>query len=582
MKHILLLVAVVVSLLASPVVARQWTSRAGGFTVEAELVDVKDGKVILRKTDGSQISVPLEKLSLGDVQFIGEALKAAEAAITGGRSASSAPAAMPQAGAAPEAAKPAAIPSALLKKLHYNWKKGQNYVYRLRIVGQRGSDTENRDGEVTYKVKSTQFDEIELAMTSKIRRAVFLTPPDYMLLPGHHVGYISNVDGTREVTIRINPQGRVLDTRGEAPLPYLLGDLSEIVVEPLPQTEQTTWTASNDPGIAVVSVRYPFCRFPRAAFREGVPATEKTVYAVLEATDKLITIAKRYEMSSAATLGGKPRIEATGDGKLKFDTERGAFASLDYDIRVTVRDTNKTEETPLHLSYRLLSEEDIAQAEKEAKQAREEARKAQEERARPLTDKEIETALKDITSPDSQQAAAATKLFVDKKPTSPNPKVAKALESIMLTGDNGVQRANAAQALKNWATAENTPALIKATTTDDSTSVRSHAIEALCNFTPKEAIKPVAQQLESPFTRGPALKFLKAAGPDAEEAALAFVAHKDPWIAAEICKLLETIGTKKSIPALEKAVTEENWMITKHARKALADIKARQELNSAK
>lgn len=576
MRHLLLLVAIVVSLLASPVAARQWTSRAGGFSVEAELVDVKDGKVILKKTDGSQISVPLEKLSLGDVQFISETLKAAEAAITGGRPASSAPAgAMLQAGATPEAAKPATVPPALLKKLHYNWQKGQSYVYRVRISGERGSATENRDGEVTYKVKSTQLDEIELAMTSKMRLSLNMHPSDYVLLPGRHVGFVTNIDGTREYTIRINPQGRVLDSRGGAPLPYLLGDLAELVIEPLPQAEQMTWTVQGDPGIAVVSAHYPYCRYPRAAFREGIPANEKTVYTVMEATGKLLIISKHYEMTSAATLGGKPRIEGTGDGKLKFDTERGAFASLDYDIRITVRDTNKTEETPLHLSYRLLSEQDIAEAEKEAKQAKEQARKAKQEKDRPLTDQELETALSDLTSDDAELVAAAAKLFAEKKPKSPNPKVAKALEKILLKDESVRHRTDAAMALKNWSTSENIPALIKAATDDRWPPVKSSAIEALCNYTPKEAIKPVAQQMINMQTRGAAVKFLKAIGPDAEDAVLALIDYKDAWVRAEVCQLLESIGTKKSIPALEKAVSDESWMVNGNARKALAVVKLR-------
>ena len=295
-------------------------------------------------------------------------------------------------------------------------------MYRVRIIGERGNDTENRSGDVTYKVKSTRLDEIQVAMTSNMKYEDTANPRRYVLLPGRHVGFISNVDGTKEATIRIDPNGRLLESEGEAPLPYLLGDLSELVVEPLPQAEQASWTINADPGVAVVSLHYPFCRFSRPAFREGVPAAEKTVYTVLDGSGKLITIAKHYEMTSAATLAGKPRIEATGDGKLKFDTERGMFASLDYDIRVTVRDSNKTEETPLHVTYRLLSEQDIADAAKEAQQAKEEARKAKQEKARPLTDKEIETALADLTSDDAERITSSTTLLAEKKPQKANPK----------------------------------------------------------------------------------------------------------------------------------------------------------------
>jgi HEAT repeat protein len=582
MKRTFLLVVAIVSLLASPAGARQWTSRAGGFAVEAELVDVKDGNAILKKADGSQLSVPLKKLSLGDVRYINEELKAAETGITGGKAESPLPTAGSPSSEPQPGAKSAGAISTAIKKLHYAWKQGQVYVYRVRIIGERGNDTENRTGDVTYKVKSTQLDEIQLAMTSKMKYETFVVPHRYVLMPGRHVGFVSDANGAKEVTIRIDPNGRLLESKGEAPLPYLLGDLSELVVEPLPPQEQATWTITGDPGVAVVSLQYPFWRFSMAGFREGVPAAEKTVYTVLDASDKLITLSKHYEMSSAATLAGKPRIEATGDGKLKFDIQRGAFASLDFDIRVTVRDSNKTEETPLHITYRLLSEQAIAEAAKEAQQAKQEAERLRKEKARPLTDKELETALADLASDDAEQIANSAKLLAEKKPQSPNPKVARALESIMLSSENAGHRAEAARALINWSTSENVPSLMKALTSDQWSPVRANAIEALCKQSPKKAILPVAQQLTDPMTRGAATKYLKAAGPDAETAVLPYLDDKDAWVRAEVCGILQMIGTKKSLPGLEKAVAEDNWMVNRPARAAAAAIKARLQLDAAK
>lgn len=48
---------------------RTWTSADGKFQVEAELLSVQDGKVILRKADGAKVAVPLTKLSAPDQQF---------------------------------------------------------------------------------------------------------------------------------------------------------------------------------------------------------------------------------------------------------------------------------------------------------------------------------------------------------------------------------------------------------------------------------------------------------------------------------------------------------------------------------
>ncbi len=60
---------------------RKWTARSGGFTVEAELVDVTGGMVVLKKADGSTINVPIDKLSLADVRYITSVMEAAQKAL---------------------------------------------------------------------------------------------------------------------------------------------------------------------------------------------------------------------------------------------------------------------------------------------------------------------------------------------------------------------------------------------------------------------------------------------------------------------------------------------------------------------
>jgi len=57
--------------------ARQWVSRDGRFAVEAELLTVDGDEVVLRREEGAVIRVPLERLSLGDVKYVQEALQAA-------------------------------------------------------------------------------------------------------------------------------------------------------------------------------------------------------------------------------------------------------------------------------------------------------------------------------------------------------------------------------------------------------------------------------------------------------------------------------------------------------------------------
>jgi hypothetical protein len=49
---------------------RTWSDNTGGFKVEAEFVSFGSGKVRLRKADGSEIQVPLERLSEADVEYV--------------------------------------------------------------------------------------------------------------------------------------------------------------------------------------------------------------------------------------------------------------------------------------------------------------------------------------------------------------------------------------------------------------------------------------------------------------------------------------------------------------------------------
>lgn len=61
-----------ISALASEAEERTWTDSTGKFQVEAELADVQDGAVVLRRSDGRTVRVPLNRLSEKDQQYVAE------------------------------------------------------------------------------------------------------------------------------------------------------------------------------------------------------------------------------------------------------------------------------------------------------------------------------------------------------------------------------------------------------------------------------------------------------------------------------------------------------------------------------
>jgi hypothetical protein len=49
---------------------RIWTDTTGEFKIEATYLGLADGKVKLKKADGKEIAVPLDKLSKDDQQLV--------------------------------------------------------------------------------------------------------------------------------------------------------------------------------------------------------------------------------------------------------------------------------------------------------------------------------------------------------------------------------------------------------------------------------------------------------------------------------------------------------------------------------
>jgi len=70
---VLLLAAVVTG--GATACAREWTDSTGQHKVEAELVEVKNGQAVLKRSDGQTIAVPLVRLSTPDREFIRQELR---------------------------------------------------------------------------------------------------------------------------------------------------------------------------------------------------------------------------------------------------------------------------------------------------------------------------------------------------------------------------------------------------------------------------------------------------------------------------------------------------------------------------
>lgn len=139
--------------------AREWTSRDGKYTVNADLLRLEGSQVVLRRENGTVIRVPLDRLSLTDVKYVQEALAAA------GRASES-----------PDHIAP------------YAWSKGQTFDCKTKMIVRAGIHEHTTNGSVHYYVSSVEeLPSDELIQDAEGSGTGFVIAEDGYLLTCHHV-----------------------------------------------------------------------------------------------------------------------------------------------------------------------------------------------------------------------------------------------------------------------------------------------------------------------------------------------------------------------------------------------------------
>jgi HEAT repeat protein len=121
---------------------------------------------------------------------------------------------------------------------------------------------------------------------------------------------------------------------------------------------------------------------------------------------------------------------------------------------------------------------------------------------------------------------------------------------------------------------------------DHNPFTREAVIRALGRIRDDRAAEPLVSRLDDLFDRQAAGAALCALGQKAEGPILARLGrdrpadfhsrHQDDGARAEACKVLAVIGTRKSIPSLEKMAAEDDFRIKPEAKRAISAITARQ------
>jgi len=487
--------------------------------------------------------------------------------------------------------------------LRYGWKSGQTYVYSVHVSYEVGKSVVTLDGSSIYQAKSSDDQG-----TTLVHRGWLITRQHSK---DRNPGSAVSVHMPREparTEFELDPKGDVPNAKGAMPVP-LLGDLSMLVIEPLPDEPVAQWDdvhpislnevqtsggASSPfrfgrpnliermresrlkdrsrprPGIARVGPNprmgprpgsrlgaRPAPRAPRGAPapspREVTvtahPAHERTEYALGTRSGDTVTISKTYELKTDEEVGQEPGLLMTGQGTVTFNVNEGVPVLMEFKAKVTQNLENLTLRIPIEVSCKRLEGDE-----------RERAMRFPVMPATamiPLDEAGLRRAQAELKSSDSGRRARAAALLRDAAPIeSRRAQVARALVALLDDRDGSV-RNSVIQALGVWGNKEAAPLLIKRLNNDRYGS-RSELFEALGRLEPGEpTAKAMVEWLKK--DTGAAVRVLRAMGPAAETTLLEFVTSPaDPRLREQACQVLKDVGTSRSVSGLQKLTGQKD------------------------
>ncbi len=452
--------------------------------------------------------------------------------------------------------------------LRFHWVADESCVYAVQFQSDTEDETETLAGNVIYTVKELDGDTATLVYRNQMGAPQHHAKPGKsaanLLMP--HFWPESPFSPPRQ--IHVDSTGNIQERSGETkPLPQALGNVEDLVFEPLPPHNQSAWVAEGECVIwqsrfVPLAPRSRMGRMEQTSFS----AHEKTSYHLLSTEHGTVQIQKHYELKTQESLAGEPRMQLTGDGTITFDSTLGLPRSMEFNGVFTETTTNTTLRTPITLSYHLLEGQEKTKALEPPTPAKVEPKE--------LTPAELRNALIDLKSADSGRKQLATATLAGAKPAEPRSEVVSALVSA-LSDSNWAVRQNAARALGVWATTEAFQPLVKVLD-DTQFSVRWAAIEALGGQKDFQSADALAKHMTHGEDISQVGQALRAIGTPAEEAVDGLLNEKDQQTRYEACRILKDIGTKKSIPTLTTAASDADNITAMLAKDALTAIDARQ------
>ncbi len=383
------------------------------------------------------------------------------------------PSPVPEAPAATVAAEPAEMP------LRYDWQVGQTFAYNAKVVIELPDRTETYQGMIQYTVNSVERDNRRITYQGGLanstrwksegrpsRRFPPFRPPGPPRGPFSRSDFRGSEQTTNEITI--SSTGNIVSIKGDSHLPYLIGNVSLLPFEPLPDPMASQWEITTEAAVAEKDQRSnlrpmfgPFDPFGRGMQDQTVQAaTESRTYEITTSQGPLVTVAKTYELKSPAPVEGEVSFVLSGSGTWQFCRKEHVSESLRMEHKLVITKDNQQITVPIAIEYRRLNDTELAelQAVRQERLAEHQRRadelaraKAEQQRQAeaPLTEDERAAMLTALDGSDTAALSQALEELAEKDPQQPDAKIAEAIRRALSHADRPVREA-AHRALLQW------------------------------------------------------------------------------------------------------------------------------------
>ncbi|MBC8353747.1 MAG: hypothetical protein H8E66_17245 [Planctomycetes bacterium] len=363
------------------------------------------------------------------------------------------------------------VATAQQSDLRYQWEKGKQFAYQVTITVDLPTKVTTYRGMTRYTVDASDEKQSRLTYrggtgeSSKSKasaRPRGFGPfgpfgrggpsfPDPFARPA----FAGKVQTTNRITL--SPRGGVLAMEGDSHLPYLLGNVSLLPFEVLPESDEKTWKV--DSGISITegeeNSRGRFGRFDPFARNDPQSvqaASEITSYSIERKDAEKATVKKTYHLKTPK-VGNKAAYDMQGTGTWTFNLKERIPESLDFKHKLIIDEDNTKVTVPITVVYRRMSADEIAKIDADAKARKDEVARVAAEKKRmqeaPLSSEEKQTTLAALNSGDSTAVLASLRMLAGKATKEKDPEIADAIRPLLDSTNKKVAE-DAHKALRAW------------------------------------------------------------------------------------------------------------------------------------